>query len=321
MRDDELLAMFLESVPSEYPKHMFCYFANNAARGNVLPFTKSLFEVLKVVDAASPGYAKGTITRIGAIEGTGESQYGSLLQILAELYVTGGMVQQADRAGNKVHFSHEPSTKGGKNPELEVRIGGQWCAVEVKAPRLIEHGRLRATNPYQVGVRLPDKPFDSLKPTPPRDNPVKDFLMSAEEKFAAYESVRSGAFRILVIVWDDFCNEPIAALKSPDSGLLTDKSFNKDPNDSPVRYPHVDGIIVIRHQHQIIRATRCEPLIDGVSDPLVYQHEGFPPKAFIEVPGSRTVPGSIFDALNATPLAECMGAEYQPVEFIMWVGG
>src|SRR4051794_34995440 len=105
MKDDELLAMFLESVPAEYPKHMFCYFANNAARGNVLPFTKSLLQVLNTVDGISPGYAKGTLTRIGAIQGTGEPQYESLLQILAELYITGGMAQLADREDSKVHFT------------------------------------------------------------------------------------------------------------------------------------------------------------------------------------------------------------------------
>lgn len=321
MTEQELLSTFLDKVSAEYPKHMFHFFADSAARGILLPFTKGLLRVVGFVESSSLGYAAEMLERIAAIQGIGESQYEALLAILAEIYVTGGLLEQADHQAGKPLFAHEPGPKGKKNPEFEVCVSGHWLAIEVKTPRLIQHHRLRSTTTYQVGVRLPKEVVAPFNPMLPRDNPVKDFLVSAEEKFAVYETYRNGALRLLVIVWDDFCNEPIAALTSPVSGLLTEQSFYRDNDNNPVRYPHVDGVIVVRYQHQIIRATQCKPLLDGATEPLLYRHEGFPPKAFIEVPGGRSVPGKILEALNATPLSACLGAEYQSFEMIKWMDG
>jgi hypothetical protein len=319
MTEQELLATFLDKVSAEYPKHMFHFFADRAARGILLPFTKGLLRVVGFVESSSPGYAAEMLERIAAVQGIGESQYEALLAILAEIYVTGGLLEQADHQGGKPLFVHEPGPKGKKTPEFEVCVSGYWFAIEVKTPGLIQHRRLRSMNSYQAGVRLPKEVVVSMNPMRPKDSPVKNFLVSAEEKFAVYEAHRNGAFRLLVIVWDDFCNEPIAALTSPVAGLLTAQSFSRDNDDNPVRYPHVDGVIVIRYQHQIIRATQCRPLIDGATEPLLYRHEGFPPKAFIEVPGGRSVPDKLLEALNATPLSACLGAEYQPLEMIKWM--
>lgn len=321
MLPTDALKLFLERIPSEYPKHMLCYFAANAARGIVFPFVNGLCCALAEIDSATPGYANEMLNRLAAIKDTGEAQYEAVLQVLAEIYVTQGVVKAASHTGVVPQVAHEPGPSGKKNPECEAMIAGHWCAIEVKTPKLIEHGRLRSTNPWQVTARVPRETTKALQATPPRDNPVKDFLLSSEAKFAIYESHRPNALRLLVIVWDDFCNEPIAALVSPVSGLLTQNSFHRDANNVAVTYPHVDGVVVIRHQHQLIRATRCEPLIDGVSNALRYRHEGFPPKAFIAVPGGRIVPKAVLDALNLVPLSACLGAEYQPTEVIMWVGG
>jgi hypothetical protein len=321
MSREEVLASFLELIPAQYPEHMLCYFASNAARGVELPFLSALVDALELVDRMSPGYAREIIERIAAIRGTGEDQYEAILSILAEVYVTAGLAPNADRDGDEMCFNHEPAIANQKNPEFEIRVDGDWCVIEVKAARLIDHGHARAQNPMQVGVRLPRKLQTEGATTLPRDNPIKDFLVSADEKFKAYEQFRPGALRILVIVWDDFCNEPIAALTSPISGLLTETSFFRDDDGQPVEYPHIDGIVVVRHQHQIIRATRCEPLIDGVSHAFDYGHTGFPPKAYLGAQGGREPSKGLMKALNAMPLENCLGAEYQPVEMIMWFGG
>lgn len=244
-----------------------------------------------------------------------------VLQILGEIYVTGGALAAADVEAGKPCFAHEPGAAGQKNPECEVRIGGRWCAIEVKTPKLISHRNIRTENPWQLNTRLAGL-RDGLKggQTLPRDNPVKDFLISADAKFAAYEHHRPGALRLLTIVWDDFCNEPIAALLNQNAGLLTAHSFHRDAAGVAVCYPHIDGIIIIRHQHQLIHSTRCEPLVDGVSDALGYYHRGFPPKAFIPVPAGRPVPEDIITALNAVPISECIGAEYFGGDLVMWVG-
>jgi hypothetical protein len=321
MLPNDALTLFLERIPSEYPKHMLCYFAGNAARGVVLPFVNGLCRALAEIDSATPGYANEMMNRLAAIKDKGEAQYEAILQILAEIYVTQGVVEAASHTGVGPQVAHEPGPSGKKNPECEALIAGHWCAIEVKTPKLIEYGRLRASKPWQLTARMQGEATKALQATLPRDNPVKDFLVSAEAKFAIYESHRPNALRLLVIIWDDFCNEPIAALVNPMSGLLTQNSFHRDANNLAVTYPHVDGVVVIRHHHQLIRATRCEPLVDGVKDALRYRHDGFPPKAFIAVAGGRIVPNAVLDALNLVPLSACMGAEYQPTDFVMWFGG
>ena len=119
-------------------------------------------------------------------------------------------------------------------------------------------------------------------------------------------------------MWDDFCYEPIAALLHPHSGLLTSNSFYKDNNGVPVTFPFVDGIVICRYQHQIIRATREEPLMDGEGLPFVYHHYGFPPKVLIVNPAGREIPKDLLEPLNAEWHHALMGAEYNPTDLVMW---
>jgi len=320
MRPSELLAYFCNSIPNEYPKHMLCFFAAHASKGNVLPFTFGLLRVLGRIEDACAGYSKEMIDRMAAIDGTGERQYETLLQILAEIYVTGGAVEVADRDENgRECFTHEPGTKGQKNPEFETCSNGIWYAVEVKTPQLVSHSRNRHSKAFQLTARLPREATDSLKKTLPRDNPVKDFLISANDKFQAYTQTRPDAYRILTIVWDDFCYEPVAALLHPQSGLLTSNSFYKDSDGVPVTFPWLDGVIVCRYQHQIIRATREEPLMDGEGLPFVYHHYGFPPKVLIANPAGREIPEELLEPLNAQRHHILMGAEYNPTDLVMWM--
>lgn len=322
MAFNDVLARFFTTIPVEYPKHMFCYFAANAAIGHVRPFVRGLVHALDRIDKAAPGYAAKVIDRMASIEGTGEAQYEALLEICTEVYVTSGAVQTADRGGDgRELFRREPALFGGKNPEFEVCSGGIWYAVEVKTPKLIEHSRIRQANPWQLTARLDRSALPHESQTLPRDNPVKDFLISADEKFSAYKSVRPEAFNILTIVWDDFCNEPITALLHPHSGLLTPNSFYVDDSGNPVLFPNVDAIVVCRYQHQLLRATREEPLIDSEAAPFVYYNYGFPPKALIENPLGRQIPDELLEPLNATRLADLQGAaEYNPCDLVMWVG-
>lgn len=321
MRPSEIQQYFFEQVPNEYPEHMFCFFAKCASSGVVHPFVFGLVGALSRINDATPGYAKAMIDRIAAIGKTGETQYESLTQILSEIYVTEGAVAAADRDENgREMLNHEPSVNGGKNPEFESCSNGIWYAVEVKTPALIEHSRRRSTEPFQLTARLPRDVTDDLEKTLPRDNPVKDFLTSANEKLEEYAKIRPDAIRILTVVWDDFCNEPISSLLSPASGLLTENSFHCDASGKAMTYPFIDGVVVCRYQHQIIRTTRLEPLIDGEVLPFVYRHHGFPPKVFISNPGGREIPDRLMDSLNAVPHSVDLGAEYIPSELVLWIG-
>ena len=321
MTRDEVTLEFLKRIPFEYPKHMLCAFAREAAAGRNLPFLEALVGVLARIDTVNPGYAVEMLNRIAGVTGTGEHQYEAILQVLAEIYVTGGVLAGADVDAGKPCFAHEPAAAAGKNPECEVRIAGRWCAIEVKMPKLINHRNNRTVNPWQLTARI-DGLREQLEgdQTLPRDNPVKDFLILADAKFAAYERYRRDALRLATIVWDDFCNEPIAALLHPAAGLLTPASFYKDGRGSAVAFPHIDGVIIIRHHHQLLHATRCEPLVDGLRHVFDYHHRAFPPKAFIAAHGGRAVPPDVLAALDATPLSECPGAEYHPSDLVMWVG-
>jgi hypothetical protein len=54
--------------------------------------------------------------------------------------------------------------------------------------------------------------------TLPRDNPVKDFLVSADAKFEHFKETDANFIGVLVIIWDDFIYEPISSLISESAG-------------------------------------------------------------------------------------------------------
>ncbi|QDV35676.1 hypothetical protein [Tautonia plasticadhaerens] len=324
MQPSELVAYFCKMIPQKYPDHMFCYFSANAAKGNIKPFVFGLIQALGTIEDASPEYAFSMIDRMASMPGAGEKQYEALLQILCEIYVTAGAVEAADRTGDgKILFAHEPGQKGKKNPEFESCANEVWYAVEVKTPELIAYSRQRQSKSYQFTARVPvTTDFrDSIETTNPRDNPVKDFLISANEKLQAYAQFRSDAFRILTLVWDDFCQEPIAALLNPLSGLFTDRSFCKAKDGKPTTFPFVDAVEICRCQHQIIRSTREESMIDGELLPFVYHHQGYPPKVLIDNPIGRRIPDILLAPLNVERLSPVMGAEYHPTDYIIWLSG
>lgn len=250
-----------------------------------------------------------------------EEPFESIIQVLGEIYVTGGAIETADRHNDgQIQFRHEPGIANSKNPEFEVSASETWYSVEVKTPRLIEYGRKRAVLSRQLTARLPHP--SALGPaTLPRDNPIKDFLVSANEKFAAYRAIRPDALAILTIVWDDFIQEAVSALCHPKSGLLTAHSFFKGTDGKAVQFENVDAVLLIRHQHQMILATREEPLGDG-QRPFTYHGPPFPPKALVLNPAGRAIPPEVVTALGATPIEDLSNyAEYRAPDMIIWVGG
>lgn len=314
----EVIKEFVRRIPHERV-HMLHYFSGNASVGLVKPFVVELSELLSSLEQAEPGIAIEMIDRIAAIGGIGEVQFEGIIQILAELYVAGGALQTAGSGlDSQPLFCHEPRKSGGKNPEFEACSTGKWYAVEVKTPRLVAYSREREANEMQITARLPN--LKALGPaTLPRDNPVKDFLISADAKFADYRKYRSESTMILAIVWDDFVQESVSALLSPGSGLLTKNSFYRDENNRAIFFPNIDGVLLIRHQHQLIRATREEPILDGQT---AFQYHGppFPPKALILNPAGNVVPPEVIAALQATSIKALSNfAEYNPPDLIMWL--
>lgn len=91
------------------------------------------------------------------------------------------------------------------------------------------------------------------KATLPRDNPVKDFLISADEKFRNFK--REGNFySVLFIIWDDFIYEPISAFLAKPAGLFLEDSFARDGAGKALRFKNVDAVFLDRQLTQFMNS-------------------------------------------------------------------
>lgn len=217
----------------------------------------------------------------------------------------------------------EPVAGGAKaNPEVVIRIDGVGAlGVEVKAANLSAHVKHRLSNIWQLNARNAISPKSlGASVTLPRDNPVKDFLVSADKKFAGFRATDPDFRSVLVIVWDDFVNEPLSALASPASGLFTPNSFHR-ADGRVVEFPNVDAVLLVRHQHQVVEGLAGRPLVDDRAHLLDYGRPGgFPPHALVTNPAGHLVPTEFLSALHAVPVEELnAAAEYNPGEIVMWV--
>ncbi len=156
--------------------------------------------------------------------------------------------------------------------------------------------------------------------TLPRDNPVKDFLVSDEAKFSPFRIADPEFRSVLVIVWDDHVNEPITALIHPGTGLLTSNSFFKGPDGRPRTFPSVDAVVVVRHLHNFMLIASDREPEDECREALDYGREGgFPPKVIIGNPFAERVPMEVVECLQAYTPSPMMGAEYIPGDLVWWM--
>ena len=200
--------------------------------------------------------------------------------------------------------------------------------VEVKAPALLQRAEQRSSNPFQAAARtLPPDALEQLagegkKVTLPRDNPVKDFLLSAEAKFAPFHTADPDFYGLLVIVWDDFIYEPVSSLTNPSSGLFTPNSFATDEHGTPLEFPNVNGIALVSHL-QFLKLALAE---DGARQPFEIGRDIFRwnidparPAAYLDTPAGRPIPGEARTLLSTRPLDELPGAEYHPPDLVIWI--
>lgn len=291
------------------------------------PFARAIIDALVVCDAAMPGYAEAFIGKLASVRGKEKftPHYEQLMQMVAELHVVTQMVR-FDWPGG-AHFRMEPTPEGSqKNPEITIDHQGITYGIEVKAPSLLAHIKARNDNSTQLPGRMPSEMVEQVKRegeamTLPRDNPVKDFLVSADAKFEHFKEADANFIGVLVIVWDDFIYEPISSLISESAGLLTPNSYFKDSKGVAKNFDHVDGVFLIRKLHQFAREAGDQPLIDGCSDIMDYGQEGvFPFKVFIQNANGVAVPEILQRCLQGLRPAREMGAEYTPKDLVWWTG-
>ncbi len=303
--------------------HFFKYHFDFYNKGLEHPLAKSIIEMTVELENIVPKAGLDYIQKIASINDKPNhtKHFEQLLQVLAELTIVhkAATFNWAD----KTSFSYEPTTGGSaKNPELTITTDALAIGLEVKAPELVTKHNERATKPQQVPSRSDIfKVIDKEVTMLPRDNPVKDFLISADKKFEEFKKANSNFYGVLVIVWDDFIYEPISALTSPQAGLFTEHSFAKDKDGNILKFPNIDCVIVTRHLLPIVRGTRDEPLPDLSQHPLDYgRHKEFPFKVIIKNPWSNLeTPNEIIDCFQVLQPGPELGAEYLPSDFITWI--
>ena len=303
--------------------HFFKYHFDFYNKGLEHPLAKSIIEMTVELENLIPKAGLDYIQKIASINDKPNhtKHFEQLLQVLAELTIVHKAV--TFHWAEKISFSYEPTAgSSAKNPELTLATDAIAIGLEVKAPELVTKHNERATKPQQVPSRSNIfKVIDKEKTMLPRDNPVKDFLISADKKFEEFKKSNPNFYGVLVIVWDDFIYEPISALTSPQAGLFTENSFAKDEHSNILRFPNIDCVIVTRHLLPIVRGTRDEPLPDLSRHPLDYgRHKEFPFKVIIKNPWSiLDTPNEIIDCFQVLKPGPELGAEYLPSDFITWI--
>lgn len=308
--------------------HFFNYHFKHLIAGVEKPLATSLLQTLIECEAACAGVGKDYIDKLAAIHGKERdtSHFDQLLQVLAELMIVHKALTFLWHNDQK--FSYEPTAGNSKkNPELLVTTPDHNIGIEVKAPKKREHELKRAACEVQLPARtnlidMVDKKTALL----PRDNPIKDFLISADGKFKEFKKTHKNFIGVLVIVGDDFIYEPISALLAPSSGLFTENSFAKDKEGAPLKFENVDVVILTRHLTSIAEGTLIEhesEMPDLYKHPLDFgQPEQFPFKVFIPNPHNlekTTIPDSVMDCFQTYLPSISLGAEYSPKEYVMWI--
>jgi len=288
----------------------------------------AIVDSLLQIETCIPGFTEEFSTRLASLSGREKflPHYEQIIQLLSELYVIRHLVLSCPQGSE---FIHEPKAEGSeKNPEVGVTTQNKRLFFEVKCRQYIEHHNNRGSAAIEIPSRM-DGILDlanSIKIEEetivlPRDNGIKDFLISAEAKFSAFKKEDPSVLCILVIAWDDFAYEPISSLLNHASGLLTERSFYKE-NDSAVQFNNIDGILIVRLSHQLVRATRDELPVDGLRHPLDWgRKDEVLPKAFIPVSElTDKTEKYLCDLLEAHHIKDLQHvADYRPQELVFHV--
>ena len=307
-----------EEIEKQKEFHFFHYFFSQEMSSLLMLFCSAIGKV----EEHNEGFASEIIKRVSSIKGKTTSSLEAIISIFSEVLIFSRVVNVSDIENGKRFLDVEPGLSDGKkNPELRSRLNNNYYAIEVKTPSLNKHVKNRHHNPIQLPYRMPLSKtlFDGDPRTLPRDNPIKDFLVSASEKFEDYKEKFPDDFRFLFIFWDDFMYEPISALTNGTSGLLTDKTYYKDKEGNGIKFPLIDGVFIIRHIHHFRTGLLEEAYEDGTIHAFDYQND-YLPHVFIQNPYGRNVPRSFIDSFGAATLEETQFmAEYKPIDFIFWL--
>ncbi len=289
-------------------------------------FSHSVINCCYESEQKMEGYAANFIKKLASYCNSEKdmNHYDQLLQHVAELVVVSHLARTLNESWI---FQEEPkNAASNKNPEISISNGKLTILVEVKSPRFFEFQRKRK----ETGIQLPSRigngfknmieNIHDTKASLPRDNIVKDFLISADSKFKSFKDQDANVLSVLVIAWDDFIYEPISSLVNDFTGLITDNSYYKNSDNHPIKFENIDNIILLRNMTQIVNATRDIQVTDGLEHPLDYGCKGRTlPIPIITVNEHRDA-HILYDIFQCIDLEELKDvAEYKPQDFIMWM--
>lgn len=307
-----------------FKKWHFLKYHFNFYNGGMEHFlAKSIVDLTLELESVLPKTGIDYINKIASINDKADEtkHYDQLMQVLAELVIVHKAVTY--NWGDGIKLAYEPTAgSSSKNPELTITTNLLAIGIEVKAPEFVKKHNERGSKSKQIPSRSDIiKILGKEETMLPRDNPVKDFLISADEKFEEFKKANPNFYSVLVIVWDDFIYEPISALISPQAGLFTDNTFAKDKNGNVLRFTNLDCVIITRHLLPIKNGTRDERLPYLSRHPLDYGREGeFPFKVFIQNPWNKLkIPKEIIDCFQVLKPGPHLGAEYLPSDLIFWI--
>lgn len=319
----ELIVRFLDENDRRFLErwHWFGYHARQRT-----PFMVSIavacMELRRIGDAA-PQRMIGELAAIGGAD-RNRDHYNQLLQKLSEILV----MQQISLMPWPEDAQLEIEGQAPGSPRqvdcVVTLADGRNFGFEVKSPAYLDHAERRGQGGIQLPVRGPDGAIAAVRDMEdnvvlPRDNTIRDFLRSANEKFAAFKA--AGPFTgILVIVWDDFIYEAISPLVHERNGLLTENSYSR-VGVGPELFPNIDAIFLIRHLSYFSHAAGEVRLPDGRGHCMHVGGAGALPNVLVPNPGGAQVPAFVVAAFNALRYDDERlrnFADYHANEYIMW---
>ena len=326
MTREEVVGTLLSKILAE-KWHYLSYHFSPYKKGYEHFLCASIVDSYTRIESVMPGYTEEFSKKLSSFSNREKYQphYEQIIQLLAELYVINHL---ATIKFPSASFLHEPTASdSNRNPEVGIILNDKEIYVEVKCREYIPHHNDRGHTSIEVPSRM-----DGIKEVAesilkngehivyPRDNTIKDFLISANDKFRGFKNDSSKSITVLVIVWDDCIYEPISSLLNSSSGLLTDNSFYKNGGEA-AKFENVDAILLVRQSHHIVRATRDQFPVDGLKHPLDWGAKNMVlPKAYIPVNTNDKVDEYLCQILEAHNISELTHvAEYRPQELVFHV--
>lgn len=295
------------------------------APGAVTPFGVRLLEALVAIDARLPGGGTRFIEELAVIRyvASGDDPaawragFEQLIQKFGEVLVARILFDGNWPEGTI--FALEPTNPAtGAKPEILIETPNHQWLFEVKCPAFIDYQDRRDANGRQLPVRGPLGDLVGMREgtTLPRDNVLKDFLTSAERKFANFsEKPRTG---LLVVLWDGYIFEITSALSHAHAGLLTENSWHKREGVR-VAFDAVEGVIILNHL-EVIKVSAQEIWQARQEDPFRIEAAGQPPNVWCPNLGRGPLAPDIAQLFNARPLEEvAVAADYAPSDYVMWI--